>query len=90
MQMSYEEFKNEPVRRVFAGLGPEWESILSAATSYAGLRRAIGQRAKYEALIRAADKLLRESWNQRMRTDGEPIDPSPSVDQAINGRLYLA
>jgi phage FluMu protein Com len=42
-------------------------------------------RAKGEALIRTADKLLCESWNERMWADGEPIDPSPSVDQAING-----
>ena len=42
-------------------------------------------RVKGEALIRTADKLLCESWNERMWADGEPIDPSPSVDQAING-----
>ena len=32
-----------------------------------------------------ADRLLCESWNERMWSDGEPIDPSPTVDQAING-----
>jgi hypothetical protein len=42
-------------------------------------------RAKGEALIRQADKLLCESWNERMWADGEPIDPSPTIDQAING-----
>jgi hypothetical protein len=42
-------------------------------------------RAKGEALIRAADKLLCESWNERMWADGEPIDPSPMIDQAVNG-----
>jgi hypothetical protein len=42
-------------------------------------------RARGEALIRTADRLLCESWNERMWADGEPIDPSPSVDQAING-----
>ncbi|BBO14739.1 hypothetical protein [Bradyrhizobium sp. TM102] len=42
-------------------------------------------RAKGEALIRQADKLLSESWNERMWADGGPIDPSPTVDQAING-----
>lgn len=42
-------------------------------------------RAKGEALIRQADKLLCESWNEKMWADGGPIDPSPSVDQAING-----
>lgn len=48
--MSYEEFKSGPVRRVFAGLGTEWESILSAATSCAGLRRAIGERNDKDAV----------------------------------------
>src|SRR4051794_22045238 len=42
-------------------------------------------RAKGEVLIRQADKLLCESWKERMWADGGPIDPSPTVDQAING-----
>jgi hypothetical protein len=42
-------------------------------------------RARGEALIRDADKLSCESWNERMWADGEPIDPSPTVDQALNG-----
>ena len=42
-------------------------------------------RAKGDALIRQADRLLAESWNERMWADGEPIDPSPTIDQAING-----
>lgn len=42
-------------------------------------------RAKGEALIRQADKLLCESWNERMWADGGPIDPSPTIDQAMNG-----
>ena len=42
-------------------------------------------RAKGEALIREANKLSCESWNERMWAVGEPIDPSPTVDQAING-----
>jgi hypothetical protein len=42
-------------------------------------------RAKGETLIQQADKLLCESWNERMWSDGEPIDPSPTVNQAING-----
>jgi hypothetical protein len=35
-------------------------------------------------LIQQADKLLCESWNERMWSDGEPIDPSPTIDQAVN------
>jgi hypothetical protein len=42
-------------------------------------------RAKGEAMIRQADKLLCESWSERMWSDGEPIDPSPTIDQAVNG-----
>jgi hypothetical protein len=36
-------------------------------------------------MIREADRLLCESWNERMLSDGEPIDPSPTIDQAVNG-----
>lgn len=42
-------------------------------------------RSKGEALIQTADKLLCESWNERMWANGGPIDPSPSIDQAVNG-----
>lgn len=44
-------------------------------------------RAKAETLLQQADWLLCESWNERMWSDGEPIDPSPTIDQAINGGL---
>lgn len=52
-------------------------SILAAQSAEA--------RAKGEALIKQANRLLCESWNERMWADGGPIDPSPTVDQAING-----
>ncbi len=42
-------------------------------------------RAKGEALMRKADRLSCESWNERMWAEGEPIDPSPTIDQAVNG-----
>jgi hypothetical protein len=45
-------------------------------------------RSKGEALIRQADKLACESWNERVWSDGEPIDPSPT-HQGVNGG-YLA
>lgn len=48
-------------------------------------RQAADLRAKGDALIREADNLDCQSWNERMWADGEPIDPSPTVDQAING-----
>ncbi|TCU63734.1 hypothetical protein EDE08_118113 [Bradyrhizobium sp. R2.2-H] len=52
-------------------------SILAAQSAEA--------RAKGEALIRQADRLLCESWNERMWADGGPIDPSLTIDQAVNG-----
>jgi hypothetical protein len=48
-------------------------------------RQASDLRARGEALIREADNLDCQSWNERMWADGEPIDPSPTVDQALNG-----
>ena len=47
--------------------------------------QSVEMRAKGEALIKQADRLLCESWNERMWSDGEPIDPSPTIDQAVNG-----
>jgi hypothetical protein len=37
--------------------------------------QAAEMRAKGEAMIQQADKLLCESWNERMWSAGEPIDP---------------
>jgi hypothetical protein len=42
-------------------------------------------RAKAETMLQQADKLLCEGWNERMWADGGPIDPSPTIDQALNG-----
>jgi hypothetical protein len=47
--------------------------------------RAIEMRAAGEALIREADNLACQSWNERMWADGGPIDQSATIDQAING-----
>jgi hypothetical protein len=38
-----------------------------------------------EALIREADNLACQSWNEKMWSDGGPVDPSPTIEQAING-----
>ena len=38
-----------------------------------------------EALIREADNLACQSWNERMWSDGGPAQPSPMIGQAING-----
>jgi hypothetical protein len=40
-----------------------------------------------EALIREADSLACQSWNERMWSDGGPAQPSPTIGQAINGGL---
>ena len=47
--------------------------------------QSVEMRSKGHAMIQQADRLLCESWNERMWSDGEPIDPSPTIDQAING-----
>src|SRR5579859_5199219 len=47
--------------------------------------RATEKRRDGEALIREADNLTCQSWNERMWSDGGPVDPSPTIDQAING-----
>jgi phage FluMu protein Com len=48
-------------------------------------RRSTELRAEGEALIRKADGLACESWNEKMWADGGPMDPSPTVEQALNG-----
>lgn len=48
-------------------------------------RRAAELRERGEAMIREADNLSCQSWNEKMWSAGGPIDPSPTVDQAISG-----
>jgi hypothetical protein len=43
------------------------------------------KRREGETLIWEADNLACQSWNERMWSDGGPIDPSPTIDQASNG-----
>ena len=45
--------------------------------------RSAEKRREGEALIREADNLACQSWNEKMWSDGGPIDPSPTIDQAI-------
>lgn len=47
--------------------------------------RAAELRAEGEALIREADSYACQSWNEKMWATGGPLEPSPTVDQAING-----
>src|ERR1700722_9911158 len=57
----------------------------SRAMTHIFAERSAEKRREGEALIREADNLACQSWNERMWSDGGPIDPSPTVDQAING-----
>ncbi|MEA2918214.1 MAG: hypothetical protein QOJ15_10295 [Bradyrhizobium sp.] len=38
-----------------------------------------------EVLIREADNLACQRWNEKMWSDGGPAQPSPTIGQAING-----
>jgi hypothetical protein len=42
-------------------------------------------RAEGEAIIRKADDLACQSWNERLWSDGGRAQPSPTIGQAING-----
>jgi hypothetical protein len=60
---------------------------LSKARAMTGIlaKRADEKRRAGEALIREADNLACQSWNERMWSDGGPAQPSPTIGQAING-----
>jgi hypothetical protein len=87
-------------RLMYRGMAPKYHPTPLSGGDRKALKKELGKartmtgilaaqsdelRAKGDALIRQADQLLAESWNERMWADGEPIDPSPTVDQAING-----
>src|SRR5664279_3897827 len=57
----------------------------SRAMTHIFAERSAEKRREGEALIREADNLACQSWNEKMWSDGGPIDPSPTIDQAING-----
>jgi hypothetical protein len=58
------------------------ELALSRAMTTILAQRAI---AAGEAMIQEADDLACQSWNEKMWSDCGPVDPSPSIDEAING-----
>jgi hypothetical protein len=60
---------------------------LSKARAMTGILAGRSEEKRQEgiALIREADDLLCQSWNEKMWSDGGPVDPSPTLDQAING-----
>jgi hypothetical protein len=41
-----------------------------------------------EALIKQADRLLCESWNEWMWSDGEPIDPPPTITRPSTAAFH--
>jgi hypothetical protein len=47
--------------------------------------RAAELRERGEALIREADSLSCQSWNERVWSDEGPIGPTPTIDQAVTG-----
>lgn len=61
------------------------ELVKSRAMTRIFVERSEEKRREGEALIREADNLACQSWNEKMWSDGGPIDPSPTIDQAING-----
>src|ERR1041384_8487615 len=42
-------------------------------------------RGQGEELIRKADNLACQSWNEKMWSAGGPVDPSPTIGEALNG-----
>ena len=63
---------------------PLIQSLVEEALGDGGFEPAVTSSGE-EAVIREADNLASQSWNERMWSDGGPIDPSPTIDQAING-----
>jgi hypothetical protein len=61
------------------------ELVKSRAMTKIFAERSAELRREGETLIREADNLACQSWNEKMWSDGGPIDPSPTIDQAING-----
>jgi hypothetical protein len=65
------------------------ELTKSRAMTHIFAERSAEKRREGEALIREADNLACQSWNERMWSDGGPIDPSPTIDQAIFGGYLI-
>ncbi|MCK1523046.1 hypothetical protein [Bradyrhizobium sp. 17] len=62
------------------------ELAKSEAMTVIFAERSAERRAQGEALIREADDLLCQSWNERRWSKpAAPVDPSPMITQALNG-----
>lgn len=72
---------------LFGGDRKALKKELANARAMTGIlaARAAEKRAAGEALLREADDLACQSWNERMWADSGPIDPSPTIDRALNG-----
>src|ERR1700680_764127 len=57
----------------------------SSAMTKIFAERSAEKRRVGEALIREADNLACQSWNEKMWSDGGPAQPSPTIGQAIDG-----
>src|SRR5271170_2692633 len=60
------------------------ELAKSRAMTTVFAERSAEKRREGEALIREADNLACQSWNEKMWSDGGPVDPSPTIYQAVN------
>ena len=69
---------------------PSKELSKSRAMTHIFAERSAEKRREGEALIREADNLLCQSWNEKMWSDGGPIDPNPTVKRAVKLRFPLA
>jgi hypothetical protein len=63
------------------------ELVKSRAMTGILAERAEEKRRVGEALIREADNLACQSWNEKMWSTGGPAQPSPTIGQAVNGGL---
>ena len=85
IHLSFEWLQNITLPRCPAGPQNPQEGSKARAMTRIFAERSAEKRREGEALIREADNLACQSWNERMWSDGGPIDPSPTIDQAING-----
>jgi hypothetical protein len=63
------------------------ELVKSRAMTKIFAERSEEKRRLGEALIREADNLACQSWNEKMWSDGGPVDPSPTIDPSHQRRL---
>ena len=65
------------------------ELVKSRAMTKIFAERSAEKRREGEALIREADNLACQSWNEKMWSDGGPVDPSPTIARNAGSRAAL-